>query len=87
MLVMSHISGHQSCEHSDIEFIDDVIKRSSSIVFLPPLPKAAKDVLQTHNAEALRIFKAYAKKYIDQHLHHEDDKLPLTECHIRSDVS
>lgn len=87
MLVLSHIFGRQSCKHSDTEFIDDIIKRSSSIVFLPPLPEAAKDVLRTHNAETLCIFKAYAKTYIDQHIHYEDDKLPLTRCRIGSDVS
>ncbi|RYP45013.1 hypothetical protein DL768_008578 [Monosporascus sp. mg162] len=87
MLVLSHIFERQSCKYSDIEFIDDVIKRSPSIVFLPPLPKAAKDALSTHNAETLSVFKVYAKTYIDQYLHYKDNKLPLTRCRIGSDVT
>ncbi|KAL7973207.1 hypothetical protein HDV63DRAFT_260250 [Trichoderma sp. SZMC 28014] len=87
MLVLSHIFERQLCKHSDIEFVDDGIKRSSSIVFLPPLPRAAKDALSTHDAETLSIFKVYAKSYIDQYLHHGDDKLPLTRLRIGSDVT
>ena len=86
MLVLSHIFERQSCKRSDIEFIDDNIKRSSSVVFLPPLPKAAMDALSTHNAETLSVFKAYAKTYINQYLHYEDNKLPLTKYNIGSEV-
>ncbi|QLI74388.1 uncharacterized protein G6M90_00g114060 [Metarhizium brunneum] len=87
MLVLSHIFERQLCKHSDTEFVDDGIKRSSSIVFLPPLPRAAKDALSTHDAETLSIFKVYAKSYIDQYLHRGDDKLPLTRHRIGSDVT
>lgn len=84
MLVLSHIFERQSCKRSDIEFIDNDIKRSSSVVFLPPLPKAAKNALSTHNAETLSVFKAYAKTYTNQYLHYEDNKLPLTKFNIGS---
>lgn len=87
MLVLSHIFERQLCKHSDIEFVDDGIKRSSSIVFLPALPRAAKDALKAHDAETLSIFKVYAKSYIDQYLHHVDDKLPLTRHRIGSEVT
>lgn len=87
MLVLSHIFERQLCKHSDIEFVDDGIKRSSSIVFLPALPRAAKDALNAHDAETLSIFKLYAKSYIDQYLHHVDDKLPLTRHRIGSGVT
>lgn len=87
MLVLSHIFERQSCRHSDTEFIADVIKRSSSIVFLPPLPEAAKEALSRHNAETLSLFKVYAKTYIDQYLHCEDNRLPLTRYRIGPDVA
>lgn len=50
------------------------------------MPKAAKDALSTHNAETLTVFKAYAKTYINQYLHYEDNKLPLTKYNIGSEV-
>ncbi|KAJ6267400.1 hypothetical protein PSV08DRAFT_411783 [Bipolaris maydis] len=36
MLVLSHIFGRQQCKRVDGEFIEEVVKRSPSIVFLPP---------------------------------------------------
>ncbi|KAF4635733.1 hypothetical protein G7Y89_g2365 [Cudoniella acicularis] len=85
MLVLSHIFGRQPCKRSDEEFVKHVIKRSSSIVFLPPLPKQAKKTLHAHNEETLAIFQTYVKTYADQHLHEPDDKLPLTQLRIGSD--
>jgi hypothetical protein len=86
MLVLSHIFGRQQCKRSDEEFVKEVVKRSSSVVFLPPLPKKAEKTLQAHNEETLAIFCTYVKTFVDQHLEDLDDVLPLSEMRIgRSD--
>ncbi|TGJ84846.1 hypothetical protein E0Z10_g3894 [Xylaria hypoxylon] len=51
MLVLSSIFERQSCKRSDLKFVDNAIKHSSSVVFLPPLPDAAKEVLSSHDAD------------------------------------
>lgn len=43
-----------------------VHRKSPSIVLLPPMPKAAKDVLLQHDAEIMRIFTAYAIAFATQ---------------------
>jgi hypothetical protein len=86
MLVLSHIFGRQQCKRSDEEFVKEVVKRSSSVIFLPPLPKKAEKTLQAHNEETLAIFCTYVKTFVDQHLEDLDDVLPLSEMRIgRSD--
>lgn len=84
ILVLSHIFGRQLCKRADKDFVEEVVKRSSSIVFLPSLPKQAEEALRAHNAETLAIFRTYVKTYADQHLHKSDDKLPLTQLQIGS---
>lgn len=84
MLVLSHIFGRQLCKRADREFVETVVKRSSSIVLLPPLPKQAEEVLRFHNEQTLSIFRTYVKTYADQHLHEPDNKLPLTQLQIGS---
>ncbi|KAH6646234.1 hypothetical protein BKA67DRAFT_583616 [Truncatella angustata] len=86
MLVMSSIFERQTCKRSDIEFIDDALKHSSSVVFLPSLPDDAKEALSTYNAETLSVFKIYAKTFIEQYLHHKVDELPLTRYRVGSEV-
>ncbi|UPX11156.1 RNA helicase [Ascochyta rabiei] len=86
MLVLSHIFGRQQCKRADEEFINEIVKRSSSIVFLPPLPKKAEKTLRAHNKETLAIFRTYVRTFADQHLKDLDDALPLSEMRIgRSD--
>ncbi|KAJ5042660.1 hypothetical protein J3E72DRAFT_253800 [Bipolaris maydis] len=82
MLVLSHIFGRQQCKRVDGEFIEEVVKRSPSIVFLPPLPKEAEKTLRAHNNETLAIFRTYAKTFADQHLKDPDDTLPLSGIRI-----
>jgi superfamily II RNA helicase len=82
MLVLSHIFGRQQCKRADEEFVKEVVKRSSSIVFLPPLPKKAENTLQAHNKETLAIFRTYVRTFADQHLKDPDDALPLSEMQI-----
>jgi superfamily II RNA helicase len=82
MLVLSHIFGRQHCKRADEEFVEEVVKRSSSIVFLPPLPKKAEDTLRAHNEETLAIFRTYARTFADQHLRDPDVVLPLSGMRI-----
>lgn len=82
MLVLSHIFGRQQCKRADEEFVEEVVKRSSSIVFLPPLPKKAENTLRAHNKETLAIFRTYVRTFADQHLKDPDDALPLSEMQI-----
>ena len=82
MLVLAHLFGRQLCKRADVDFVNSVVKRSSSIVFLPPLPKSAEKLLLEHNDETLAIFRTYVKTYADQHLHGADNKLPLTRLRI-----
>lgn len=78
MLTLSHLFGRQYCRHSDQEFINEVVKKSPSIVFLPPLPSGAANVLRSHNKNTLDIFQAYVQTFIEQHVQDPDDSLPLT---------
>jgi superfamily II RNA helicase len=82
MLVLSHIFGRHQCKRADEEFVEEVVKRSSSIVFLPPLPKNAEKALRAHNEETLTIFRTYVRTFVDQHLKDPDDVLPLSGMRI-----
>lgn len=54
------------------------MKRSSSIVFLPPLPPQAAEILRSHNRDTLEVFSTYVSTFVDQHIDTDDDTLPLT---------
>ncbi|KAL8664972.1 MAG: hypothetical protein Q9168_007805, partial [Polycauliona sp. 1 TL-2023] len=59
MIVMAHLFGRRPCRHSDQEYIENIVKRSPSVVFLPQLPTAAAQILQEHNNQTLQIFTTY----------------------------
>jgi superfamily II RNA helicase len=82
MLCMAHLFGRRHCRQADKEFAEDVIKKSPSIVFLPPMPEDAANVLREHNKSTLNIFQAYVQTFVDQHLRQADDSLPLTQLKI-----
>ena len=79
MIVMAHLFGRRPCRQADQEFVEKIIHRSSSIVFLPPLPPKAARVLREHNKSTLQIFTTYVKTFVDQHILTEDNTLPLTD--------
>ncbi|KAF2702832.1 DEAD/DEAH box helicase-like protein [Pleomassaria siparia CBS 279.74] len=85
MLTMAHLFGRQYCRQADQEFIEDVVKRSPSIVFLPAMPTKAADILRKHNSSTLEIFTAYVKTFVDQHIDGEDNALPLTQMKLGGD--
>lgn len=78
MLVMSHLFGRIFCRRADAEFREKVVKHSSSMVFLSPLPGQAAQILREHNNQTLNIYKAYAKTFVNQHITKPDCILPLT---------
>jgi len=82
MLVMAHLFGRRPCRQSDIEFLEKIVKKSSSIVFLPELPRRAKEILQRHNQETLETFITYVKTFAMQHVTGEDRTLPLTGVQV-----
>jgi superfamily II RNA helicase len=82
MLTMAHLFGRQYCRQADKEFIDEVVKKSPSIVFLPPMPDTAADILRNHNKSTLDIFRAYVQTFVEQNVHDPDDTLPLSNIKI-----
>lgn len=78
MLVMSHLFNRIPCRQADEEYREKVVKPSSSVVFLPPLPEKATHILRDHNQQTLDVYKTYVETFVDQHVKHDDRKLPLT---------
>ncbi|KAK5112755.1 hypothetical protein LTR62_003853 [Meristemomyces frigidus] len=86
MLVMAHLFNRIFCRQSDVEFREKVVKPSSSMVFLPAMPKKATEILRLHNQQTLDVYRTYVETFVDQHVKHDDRKLPLTGINAGSDV-
>ena len=84
MLVMANLFGRRPCRQSDSEFVEKVVKKSPSIVFLPELPKQARKILQEHDQETLETFTTYVKTFAKQHMTGDDRALPLTKVSFGS---
>ena len=82
ILVLSHIFGRRVCRKVDNEEEAEKIKRSPSVVYLPPLPQDAADIVRDHNKKTLEIFTAYVKTFAAQHIKEEERYLPLTKTPI-----
>ncbi|KAF1954271.1 P-loop containing nucleoside triphosphate hydrolase protein [Byssothecium circinans] len=87
ILTMSHLFGRKYCRQADKEYVEHVVKRSPSIVFLPRMPESAAEVLRNHNQSTLEIYKAYVRTFVTQHLKEPDDTLPLTNVKISGNSS
>ncbi|OAL00090.1 P-loop containing nucleoside triphosphate hydrolase protein [Phaeosphaeriaceae sp. SRC1lsM3a] len=87
MLTMSHLFGRVYCRQADKEFVEQVVKGSPSIVFLPAMPEQAADILRRHNKSTLDIFTAYVQTYVEQHVTQTDNSLPLTSMKVGSETS
>jgi superfamily II RNA helicase len=85
MLTLSHLFGRVYCRQADKEFVQNVVKGSPSIVFLPAMPEQAADILRRHNKSTLDIFTAYVQTYVEQHVKQPDNALPLTAVKIGTD--
>jgi len=86
VILMSHLFGRRYLPGSYLkdENLTETIKKSPSIVILPPLLKDAKRVLKEQDREILRIFTTYAFTYGSKHGHElgPDTRLPLTNRDI-----
>ncbi|PFH46597.1 hypothetical protein AMATHDRAFT_69528 [Amanita thiersii Skay4041] len=62
------------------ETVSTLIKKSPSMVILPPLPKSIKNILRKHNSEVLNIFTSYVTAYTTEHIATlgDDNRLPLS---------
>src|ERR1700710_372245 len=87
MLVLSHLFGRRVCREVDDKAEAEKIKRSPSIVYLPPMPKEAADILRQHNKKNLNIFSTYAKNFAAQHVKDEERYLPLTNTPVGASPS
>lgn len=85
MLVLSHLFGRKVCKETDDPGTAEMIRRSPSIVYLPPLPEKAAALLRQHNANTLSIFTSYVKTFAEQHVKGEDRQLPLTNILVGSE--
>ncbi|KAF2860397.1 P-loop containing nucleoside triphosphate hydrolase protein [Piedraia hortae CBS 480.64] len=81
-LVMSHLFGRIYCRQSSEEHLAKVIKPSSSIVILPPMPEKAAAILKNHNKQTLNVYETYVQTFIQQHVNEPDDTLPLSSLKV-----
>jgi hypothetical protein len=82
MLVLSHLFGRRVCREADDEEEAENIRRSPSIVYLPPMPEQAAQIIRDHNRATLDIFATYAKTFAAQHIKKEESVLPFTETPV-----
>jgi hypothetical protein len=82
ILVLSHLFGRHVARETDDPEEAEAIKRSASIVYLPPMPEKATKLLRKHNRDTLDIFSTYVKSFAAQHVKEEQDSLPLTHTHV-----
>ena len=87
LLVLSHLFGRRVCREIDDEEEAEKIKNSPSMVYLPPLPNEAADVLRNHNKHTLDIFTTYVKTFAAQYVKEEDRYLPLTKTPVGASPS
>ncbi|KAF8843868.1 P-loop containing nucleoside triphosphate hydrolase protein [Paxillus ammoniavirescens] len=91
ILLMSHLFGRRNLPASYLkdENTAQVIKKSASMVILPPLSEDARHVLKEHDEEILRIFTGYALTYGSQHNAQlgPDTLLPLSNIDIAGDLT
>lgn len=82
VLLMCHLFGRRYLPRSyaSDENLQQLIKKSPSMVLLPALPKNAKKALQQHDRDILSVFSGYAMTYATQHSDTlgPDTELPLS---------
>lgn len=62
---------------------EELIRKSPSLVFLPPLPEEPLRILRQHNQDTLGMFKGYTGTFVDQHLSEKPDRvLPFTKIGV-----
>ena len=82
MIVMANVFGRRPFPQVEKENEKELIKRSSSVVMLPPLPAKASKVLRRHNEEILSIYSTYVQTFVEQHCDQQTSLLPFTGSRI-----
>ena len=81
MLVLCHLFNRVPVRRTTR--LSESVHRSSSVVFLPRLPRAAEELLVRHNEETKSIFEGYVHSYVNQHLMDKCDRtLPFTRLPV-----
>ncbi|KAK6356696.1 hypothetical protein TWF718_001038 [Orbilia javanica] len=89
MSVMAQIFGRRRCKApAELgQAMTEIIKRSPSDVYLPPLLGIAREALKKHNEEALKTFTGYAATFAKEYCHDiPDNVLPFTNKKIGSSI-
>ncbi|TFY82995.1 hypothetical protein EWM64_g1015 [Hericium alpestre] len=83
ILLMCHLFGrrHLPDVYAHASNVRNIIRKSPSIVILPEMLPTARNVLQRHHHEILRIFTSYALTFASQYSdrYGPDDQLPLSK--------
>ncbi|KAM7186722.1 hypothetical protein V8F33_011645 [Rhypophila sp. PSN 637] len=85
MTVLCHLFCRVPCvRFANKTWLEDTVKRSSSIVLLPALPEKADKILEGHNRQTLDIFQGYVTSFAVQHLSDTPDiELPYTKSKVQ----
>lgn len=72
MIMMAHLFNRKKLPkvYTSAENVKRLIKKSPSVVILPPLPESAKRLLFQHDADILKVFAGYAHTFA---VHHRDE--------------
>ncbi|EJF64914.1 P-loop containing nucleoside triphosphate hydrolase protein [Dichomitus squalens LYAD-421 SS1] len=83
MILLSHLFGRRYLPHTyaSREFLQTIVKKSPSMVVLPPLSKDARSVLLEHENHIKGIFTGYALAYVSRHAEElgRDLQLPFSK--------
>ncbi|KAI9697629.1 MAG: hypothetical protein M1836_004579 [Candelina mexicana] len=76
---MEKLYGRRNCGNVRQELIDTIVKRSSSIIFLPPWRGSATKIIRDNNKQTLAVFSTYIQTFAAQHLHEDERYLSLSQ--------
>lgn len=83
--VLAHLFGRRIRKAADQEELEIKIKRSTSTVILEPLPEDALMVLTNHNANIIKIYRAYAIRFGQSQFDSTEKSLPLSRLSFNAD--
>jgi ATP-dependent RNA helicase DDX60 len=83
--VLAHLFGRRIRKAADQEELETKIKRSPSNVILEPLPEDALMVLTNHNANIVKIYRAYAIRFGRYEFESTEKSLPLSRRSFNAD--
>ena len=83
--VLAHLFGRRIRKAADQEELEIKIKQSPSNVILEPLPGDALTVLTNHNANIVKIYRAYAIQFGRSQFDSTEKSLPLSRLPFSTD--